>query len=278
MRARHRLSKLLLRQGIVYSGGQAWTGAHDAWLRRQRFDNPGTTMAFESDYEAVLAVTARRDRLDKAIAQLAADSEFTPIVRRLGCLRGIVDADRVRARRRDRRLAPVHRQQHRLVRRPGPVRALLRRSRVQGSITKTGNTHARRLLVEAAWHHRARYRPGKTMRDRWELAPPPPGPAVTPATGACTSAGSRSTCAANDRSSPTSPSPANSPAGAGPWPSWTNRTTDRFVAADGGSSAWSDPRLNYEQPTPGRRRSTLDTRCSSCRTARPAVTNPRISV
>ena len=34
MRARHRLSKLLLRQGIVYSGGQAWTEAHDAWLRR----------------------------------------------------------------------------------------------------------------------------------------------------------------------------------------------------------------------------------------------------
>lgn len=34
MRARHRLSKLLLRQGIVYSGGHAWTGAHDAWLRR----------------------------------------------------------------------------------------------------------------------------------------------------------------------------------------------------------------------------------------------------
>jgi transposase len=45
-------------------------------------------------------------------------------------------------------------------------------SRIQGSITKTGNSHARRLLVEAAWHHRARYRPGKTMRDRWELAPP----------------------------------------------------------------------------------------------------------
>ena len=45
-------------------------------------------------------------------------------------------------------------------------------SRVQGSITKTGNTHARRLLVEAAWHHRKPYRPGKTMRDRWDLAPP----------------------------------------------------------------------------------------------------------
>ena len=45
-------------------------------------------------------------------------------------------------------------------------------SRVQGSITKTGNTHVRRLLVEAAWHHRPRYVIGKTMRDRWELASP----------------------------------------------------------------------------------------------------------
>jgi transposase len=44
-------------------------------------------------------------------------------------------------------------------------------SRVLGSITKTGNGHARRLLVEAAWHHRARYIAGKTMRDRWDLAP-----------------------------------------------------------------------------------------------------------
>ena len=41
MRARHRLSKLLLRQGIVYSGGQAWTGPHDAWLRRAALRPPG---------------------------------------------------------------------------------------------------------------------------------------------------------------------------------------------------------------------------------------------
>ena len=45
-------------------------------------------------------------------------------------------------------------------------------SRVQGSITKTGNTHVRRLLIDAAWHHRARYTVGKTMRDRWESAGP----------------------------------------------------------------------------------------------------------
>ncbi|MDX6237853.1 MAG: transposase, partial [Kribbellaceae bacterium] len=46
-----------------------------------------------------------------------------------------------------------------------------RSTKVRGSITKTGNDHARRLVVEAAWHHRSRYRVGKTMRDRWDLAP-----------------------------------------------------------------------------------------------------------
>jgi len=41
-----------------------------------------------------------------------------------------------------------------------------------GGITKTGNTHARRLLIEAAWHHRQPYRPSSpTMRARWDKAP-----------------------------------------------------------------------------------------------------------
>ena len=42
--------------------------------------------------------------------------------------------------------------------------------RSQGSITKTGNTRARRLLVEAAWHHRKAYRRGLTMTARWDQA------------------------------------------------------------------------------------------------------------
>lgn len=44
-------------------------------------------------------------------------------------------------------------------------------SRVQEAITKTGNGHARRLLVEAAWHHRSRHTAGKAVRNRWQLAP-----------------------------------------------------------------------------------------------------------
>ena len=60
-RARHRLSKLLLRHGIVYSGGAAWTGKHDTWLRHDALPQltaRATCLAFDSDYEAVLAVKA----------------------------------------------------------------------------------------------------------------------------------------------------------------------------------------------------------------------------
>ena len=45
-------------------------------------------------------------------------------------------------------------------------------SRTQGGVTKTGNSHVRRLLMEAAWHHRPRYCPGVTLRRRWEAASP----------------------------------------------------------------------------------------------------------
>jgi transposase len=172
MRARHRLSKLLLRQGIVYSGGRAWTGAHDVWLRRQHLDAPATRIAFESDYETVLTVKARRDRLDGAIAAMAAGSEFTPLVHRLECLRGVSTLTGFA-------LAVEIGDWHRFTGNTigsfvglVPSEHSSGASRVQGSVTKTGNGHARRLLVEAAWHHRARYVAGATIRDRWELASP----------------------------------------------------------------------------------------------------------
>ena len=89
MSARHRLSKLLLRQGIVYYGGRAWTGKHELWLRTQRFDTPGLQQAYDAAFDAMLTTVDRRDRLDRAIEALAADSIFTPVVTRLGCLRGV---------------------------------------------------------------------------------------------------------------------------------------------------------------------------------------------
>lgn len=177
MAARHRLSKLLLRHGQVYlESGDTWTARHDAWLRRVRKEHlagggAGTLAAFDDGYDAVTHILARRDRLDATIAALAADSEFTPVVRRLGCLRGIStltgfalaveigDWDRFTGKSIGSYLGLV------------PSESSSGESRVQGGITKTGNGHARRLLIEAAWHHKPQYRPGKTMQDRWALAP-----------------------------------------------------------------------------------------------------------
>jgi transposase len=55
----------------------------------QRFELSGTRSAFEDAYETVLLTTGRRDRLDKSITELAADSEFSAVASRLACLRGI---------------------------------------------------------------------------------------------------------------------------------------------------------------------------------------------
>jgi transposase len=174
MSARHRLSKLLLRHGHVFDG-DAWTGRHDAWLRLTRREHlleggAGTLAAFDDAYEATLQARARRDRLDAAIARQAADSEFTAVTRRLACLRGISTTTGFA-------LAVEIGDWHRLT--GATIGAYLGlvpsehssgESRSQGGITKTGNRHARRLLIEAAWHHKPRYVAGKTMQDRWALA------------------------------------------------------------------------------------------------------------
>jgi transposase len=171
MTVRHRISKLLLRQGIVYYGGQAWTGKHELWLRGHRFDAPGLQLAYDSAFDAMVAGVHRRDRLDKAITAMAADSEFTAVVRRLGCLRGVSTLTAFG-------LAVEIGDWHRLTGRSigaylglVPCEYSSGESRVQGGVTKTGNGHARRLLVEAAWHHRSPYRPSRDLRARWTAAP-----------------------------------------------------------------------------------------------------------
>jgi len=98
-------------------------------------------------------------------------------------------------------------------------------SRVQGSITKVGNTHVRRLLIEAAWHHRKSYRTsGPTLRARGTTSTRHCGLEDTPATGASTNGGGISPNAARTHSSPTSPSLGNWPAGAGHWQRCNRRT------------------------------------------------------
>ena len=85
-------------------------------------------------------------------------------------------------------------------------------------MTKTGNEHARMLLVEAAWHHQKQYWPGKAMRERWDLAPAAARARGDPGTGAWPG-GSGSTNAADGTSLPRCHRlrwPASLPGGAGP--------------------------------------------------------------
>ncbi len=149
MRARHRLSKLLLRHGLLYDG-TAWTQNHERWLAQIRFQRRGVQLAFDEAQATVLGVQARRERLDRAIAEMAAEPAWRDCVGRLCCLRGvgvltafaltveIGDWQRFNGSTIGSYLGLV----------PSEDSSGQRRS--QGAITKTGNMHARRLLVETS--------------------------------------------------------------------------------------------------------------------------------
>ena len=139
MRARHRLSKLLLRHGIVYYGGAAWTDA-----ARSVAAGPGGAAVADAGHADGLRCRLRarvdvagstRERLDSAIEDMAADSEFTPVVRRMSLPAWGGHVDRVRVGGRDRRLEPVHRQHDRFVHRAGALGVLV------GFHTDAGTDH-----------------------------------------------------------------------------------------------------------------------------------------
>ncbi|MBM7815725.1 transposase [Brevibacterium paucivorans] len=128
--------------------------------------------AFDEAYGSVVTITARRDRLDERITAMAENSPYTDVVRRLGCLRGISTLtglglaveiggwSRFSGNSIGSYLGLV------------PSENSSGQSRSLGPITKTGDGHARRLLVEVARHHQHRYVVGKMVRDRWDLASP----------------------------------------------------------------------------------------------------------
>jgi transposase len=170
MRARHRLSKLLLRHGLAYDAS-AWTLAHDGWLRRQRFESRPLALAFEESYAAMLQAKTRRDVLDLAIVELASEPPFADTVGRLVCLRGVASLTALALtveigdwqRFRPQSLGPF------LGLTPSEDSTGERRR--LGAITKTGNVHARRLLVEAAWHQRRPLRASATLERRRQGQP-----------------------------------------------------------------------------------------------------------
>ena len=171
-RARARVSGLLLCHSRLYTDGGAWTGDHHAWLARQHFPDPATELAYNEALDLVNHLTAKRRRMDRAISDLAAQDPWAQPVTRLRCLRGIETLtamglcteigtwDRFTGSTIGAFLGLV------------PSEHSSGATRHQGAVTKSGNTHARRLLVEASWHHQKPYRPGRSLRARWEQAPP----------------------------------------------------------------------------------------------------------
>jgi transposase len=170
MRARHRLSKLLLRHGLRYEG-TAWGERHRAWLACVELGEQAA-QATLSDYRgAIEALLHRRAELERLIEALIPTSPWQREVARLRCLRGIdtLSAVGLCAEIGDfRRFARAGQLASYVGLVPSESSSEQRR---QGSITKTGSRHARRLLVEAAWHYRHRPYLGRALERRQQGQP-----------------------------------------------------------------------------------------------------------
>jgi transposase len=174
MRARHRIGKLLLRRGLIWTGpGEAWAERHLAWLAKTRFKEPLAETVFGEYLAHHEVLLARRNRLDALITEQSGQGSWAPTVARLRCLRGIdtLTAVGLVAEIGDLTAFPHPKQLASylgLV--PSEHSSGSRRS--QGSITKAGSSHARRLLIEAAWHYRRRPSLSLKLKRRQHGQPP----------------------------------------------------------------------------------------------------------
>ncbi len=168
MNARHRVSKMLLRHGRVYPKSTSWTIEHRRWLSRQQFDESASSLVFADLVASVDGLTARKRAIALQLAELATDERWWPTVARLRAFRGV---DTLTALSIHLELGGDWK---RFERAPAlgawlgltPTLSQSGESSHQGSITKTGSTLARRLLVESAWHYGRDPRLGATVKNR----------------------------------------------------------------------------------------------------------------
>ena len=156
LRARHRLSKFLLRHGRRFTATKkAWSKRHDAWLRAQTWPLAALDQTHRAYLRAVDEVRRPPPRRRGGPARPARPRAAAARVQRLRCFRGIDDltALTIAAELGDPRrfaTAPSTMAFVGLV----PSEHSSGTKRAQGGITKTGNAHLRRVLVESAWHYR----------------------------------------------------------------------------------------------------------------------------
>lgn len=173
LRARHRLSKFLLRQGRVYRETKSWGVKHRTWLKGQHFEHAAAQRSFEAYVRAHEEEEAHLESLTQQLQDLAQKEPFRLLVQHLRCLKGIdtLGALTLAAEAQEFRRFPKARS---FMGYTGAVASeyssgsKLRR----GSITKTGNAHIRRILVEAAWAYRRSGVMNPVLAERRRGCPP----------------------------------------------------------------------------------------------------------
>ena len=166
MRDRHRMSKFLLRQGLRLPG-KSWGVKRRAWLGNVKFDLPAQQHAFQTYLQTLDLVDARIVALEREIDALSKDGPWAETVAKLRCLRGVdtLTAFALAVEVGDFARFKTAQEFMGYVGLVPSEHSSGERTR-RGAITKTGNAHLRRLLVEAAWHTRLAPRVGYELARR----------------------------------------------------------------------------------------------------------------
>jgi len=173
VRCRHRLSKMLLRRGWIWNGSKrAWSQGHRLWLRSLRFEQEADQVVLDDYLLAIEHVEQRLRGLEQHIEAASQQPAYAEAVGALRCFRGIDTLTAMGL------VAELHD-----FMRFDSARGLMAflglvpsefssaESERRGAITKAGNRHARRLLIEAAWHYRHRPNPSSLKRRRQGQSP-----------------------------------------------------------------------------------------------------------
>ena len=166
-KAKQRLNAFLLRHGLIYSGQTKWTKAHFLWISDIKMAHPAQQITLQ-EYIGTLDESSQRvERLTKQIRELAPSWKLYPVVKALQTLRGV---SLIVASTTVAELGDLKRFES-----PTCLMAYLGlvpsehssgETTKRGSITKTGNGHVRRMLIEAAWAYRFPARISRCLRNR----------------------------------------------------------------------------------------------------------------
>jgi transposase len=170
--AKVRLKAFLLRQDIRYEGRATWGPAHLRWLADVVCPTPAQQVVFQEYVRAVSEHTERLRRLEAELQTVVQSWRWMPVVEAIQALRGVqsVAAITLIAELGDLSRFENPRQ---LMSYLGliPSEHTTGEHRRQGGITKTGNSHARRVLIEGAWAYRYPAKVSRHLQLRLEKAP-----------------------------------------------------------------------------------------------------------